>query len=1380
MNKHSLVRFVVLSSVLAGGACSVPTAERAAPVQIRGSVTGLAGKGLVLADNGGDDLEVAADGSFAFATRITPDMPYAVTVKTQPKGPSQTCKVDNGNGVAPQSDVTDVVVTCAIDPFAIGGMVTGLAGTGLVLVDNGGDDLQVDADGSFAFATPVASGSNYMVTVKTQPSGPSQTCSITGGVGTVGDGDVGTVTVTCKTNVFTVGGTVSGLAGTGLVLENNGGDDLAITADGAFMFDTPLDSGMHYAVTVHAQPGGPSQTCSVSSGGGTVSGAAVQDVKVTCITRSFTVAGTVTGLSGAGLVLQDNAGDNLAIAASGGFTFATPVDSGATYLVTVATQPSSPSQTCSVTNGSGTIGSGNVTNVQIACTTNTYTIGGTVTGLAGSGLILRDNGGDDLAITANGSFTFATAVASLGTYAVTFASQPTQPTQSCTLANASGTVTAGNVTSVSITCTTRSFTIGGTISGLTGSGLVLQDNNGDNLAVPANATTFTFATSIASGGMYDVTVLTQPTNPSQTCAVSAGMGTVGSANVTGVVISCAANHYTVGGTVNGLVGSGLTLQDNGGDDLHVTAAGTFAFPTTIASGGTYSVTVKTQPSSPTQSCTVAAGTGSGTVGSTNVTTVAINCATSSFTIGGTVTGLSGSGLVLQDNGGDNLPVTASGAFTFPTKISSGQTYAVTVLAQPGSPAQSCQVTGGTGTVGAANVTTVGIACTVNSYAIGGTVSGLAGTGLELYDNGGNALAINTNGPFQFTTKIASGQPYSVTVGTQPSGPTQTCTVGSGTGTVGSADVTNVSVTCTTNTYTIGGAISGLAGSGLQLQNVVNGVPAENLAIGANGTFTFNTPVASGSVYSIVVLVPPSNPSQTCGITGGSGTVGSANIGSVSIACTTNSYTVGGTISGLLGSNLTVKNNGGDTQVIQPGTTSFTFLTKIQSGQPYNVTIAAEPTGPYQNCTIASIASGTVTNANISVAIACPTTAYSIPVTIASPQGVFRKGLVLQNNGGDDLTPTALGTTAFATKVLDQNTYNVTVRQQPPGATCTVVHGSGTLMGGPPNPAISVSCMLANLVFVTSQTYSVATIASQANADALCAARASAAGLDGTYKAWLSTSAASAPSRIPAASRGWYRTDGLPVADTLASMTSGHLLYPISDDENGNLRASQFVFSGTGNDGTLTSTETCSDWTSTSNTQSVSIGNTSGGKDDWSWASNTGCDAQMAIYCFGVSYSTAVTVAPTQGARLAFVTMNGWSPSGGITAADGVCQADAQQHMLTGTYKAFLQTSTASAMSRFDTTKGPWARQDNVLISATAAGMSTGISGWLAQADMLADGSVFHSQEFMWGVNTAGAPSCQDWTSSAATDIGYMQWSPFGISNSNCNYYVNTHLLCLQE
>jgi hypothetical protein len=97
----------------------------------------------------------------------------------------------------------------------------------------------------------------------------------------------------------------------------------------------------------------------------------------------------------------------------------------------------------------------------------------------------------------------------------------------------------------------------------------------------------------------------------------------------------------------------------------------------------------------------------------------------SYTIGGMVTGLSGTGPVLQDNGATNLPVSANGAFTFTTAVTIGGTYKVTVLTQPSSPAQTCAVTAGSGTA-SANVTSVQVACTTNPITFG--VSSLNGTG----------------------------------------------------------------------------------------------------------------------------------------------------------------------------------------------------------------------------------------------------------------------------------------------------------------------------------------------------------------------------------------------------------------------------------------------------------------------------------------------------------------------------------------------------------------------------------------------------------------------------------------------------------------------------
>lgn len=258
------------------------------------------------------------------------------------------------------------------------------------------------------------------------------------------------------------------------------------------------------------------------------------------------------------------------------------------------------------------------------------------------------------------------------------------------------------------------YTIGGTVTGLSGAGLVLRLNGGLDLSVSASATTFTFATALSGGATYTISVLAQPTNPSQTCSVQNGSGAVGASNVMNVSVTCV-NAYTLGGAVTGLAGSGLVLRNNDGNDLAISANGAFTFSIPIASAATYAVTVLTQPTSPSQTCTVT--NDSGMVGIANVTNVSVSCATSFFTIGGTVSGLSGTGLLLQNNGANNLAINANGAFTFSTPILSGAAYSVAVLTQPTGPSQVCSITSGSGTVGAANITSVNVTCPNTSLTV---------------------------------------------------------------------------------------------------------------------------------------------------------------------------------------------------------------------------------------------------------------------------------------------------------------------------------------------------------------------------------------------------------------------------------------------------------------------------------------------------------------------------------------------------------------------------------------------------------------------------------------------------------------------------------------
>lgn len=140
-----------------------------------------------------------------------------------------------------------------------------------------------------------------------------------------------------------------------------------------------------------------------------------------------------------------------------------------------------------------------------------------------------------------------------------------------------------------------------------------------------------------------------------------------------------------------------------------------------------------------------------------------------FTVGGSVTGLVGSGLVLQLNGADDLPVGANGNFNFPKPLAKGGAYAVTVKSLPSSPVkQTCAVDQGSGTVAGAAVKNIAVTCTTNTFAVGGTVSGLSGKGLVLQLNGTNALAISKNGKFIFPeVRLQDGSDYSVAIKTMP-------------------------------------------------------------------------------------------------------------------------------------------------------------------------------------------------------------------------------------------------------------------------------------------------------------------------------------------------------------------------------------------------------------------------------------------------------------------------------------------------------------------------------------------------------------------------------------------------------------------------------------
>lgn len=163
-----------------------------------------------------------------------------------------------------------------------------------------------------------------------------------------------------------IGGSFAGVTKPGLVLQNNGGADLVINpvngGTGSFYFPDLAQTDDSYKVTIKSLPSN-AEDCQVTNGSGKVA-FNVSNIFITCTIRTHELKGTVSGLTGANLVLVNGA-DRVPVAAGAtSFTMA-KVNEDAPYGIVVLTQPDN--QTCTVANGTGVMGPNDVTNVAVAC-----------------------------------------------------------------------------------------------------------------------------------------------------------------------------------------------------------------------------------------------------------------------------------------------------------------------------------------------------------------------------------------------------------------------------------------------------------------------------------------------------------------------------------------------------------------------------------------------------------------------------------------------------------------------------------------------------------------------------------------------------------------------------------------------------------------------------------------------------------------------------------------------------------------------------------------------------------------------------------------------------------------------------------------------------
>ena len=359
-----------------------------------------------------------------------------------------------------------------------------------------------------------------------------------------------------------------------------------------------------------------------------------------------------------------------------------------------------------------------------------YTVGGALTGLAtGDTVTLQDNGSDNLTLSTNGTFTFATTLPNGYAYSVTVSGTSGGTPINCTLTNGSGTISGANVTNVAVQCTLD-------CPGFTGD----LDLDMYNAAVSDGT---------ANGGVPGV-MLTQYGGPFRVTALGPCSDNVCFYYYFGVRIhpsrgnrlvhfddfpqrhschpvracgalwvwpyrildsenkimndlnpsrkpaarphaGCFLAQFRLFGMPAALIPALLMLVLAGG----VTAsAALLASITNLAngdmliqfSGGVPGALFDVEESSDLLTWTVAATDPANALGSFSfeqTATAGVSTrfyrAASAFTVGGTLTGLpAGDTVTLQDNGSDNLTLSANGTFTFPTALPNGHAYSVTV------------------------------------------------------------------------------------------------------------------------------------------------------------------------------------------------------------------------------------------------------------------------------------------------------------------------------------------------------------------------------------------------------------------------------------------------------------------------------------------------------------------------------------------------------------------------------------------------------------------------------------------------------------------------------------------------------------------------------
>ena len=851
----------------------------------------------------------------------------------------------SANDVSQSSVAGTLSVVVNPNSFVLGGVVTGIIADHVTLTNTVAADTITVGNGNFIFDQNVAYNSNFVVAAVPPP---GQSCLVAQGTGVMPLSSDYNVLVVCSPNYYILGGIVTGLmANTNISLQDI--NDTISAGNGNFAFPTTVAYHSNFSASL-TQPVG--QTCIFvgNSNTGVMPPSNDSNIMVSCSTNSYSLGGFIAGLlTNTNVILAD--GNDTVGRPNGAYTFSTLLPFGRAYTVTI-NNPTG--QTCAFnpnTVGNGNMANAPVTNANVLCTTNTYPLGGTVTGLVSGNVSVTNTNNNDAISVANGNYLFDQNVVYASNYNVIVAS-PSGLT--CTVANGNAVMGAGGVFNVNIACGPKLYTLGGNISGLVNNAnLTLMDTND---TISAGNGNFAFPTGVAYNSNFSAT-LSPP--PGQLCAFvgNSNVGVMPAQNDANIVIGCSPNSFLLGGTVTGLLtNTNITLQ-NGASTI-VSANSNFFFPTPVVYNSNFAVSL-VNPNG--QTCVFIGNSNVGTMPPNNDSNVLVTCSTNTYSLGGFIAGLLTNTNVTLADGNDTVG-RPNGAYTFPTLLPFGRAYTVTINNPTGQTCAFNPNTVGNGNMANAPVTNANVLCTTNTYVLGGAVIGLLANTNVTLQNGADSIA-TSNGNFVFPTHISYSSNFSASLGS-PTGQTCLFVNNSNVGTMPASNDMNVQVTCSANTYSLGGSISGL----LSNTNVTLS-DSNDVVSRANGPYTFPTLLPFGRAYSIGIANPSG---QTCAFnpnSAGAGTMGTAPVTNANVVCSVNTYPLGGYVTGLISGNVTLTNTV-NTDAISVGNGNYLFDQNVAYAGNYNV-VAASPNG--LACAVPQGSATMVVGGNFNVAVICTPT-----------------------------------------------------------------------------------------------------------------------------------------------------------------------------------------------------------------------------------------------------------------------------------------------------------------------------------------------------------------------------------------------------------------------